>query len=231
MSEFPSVLELAQEVTRQANRIKQDAEAEQQATRVLQRVDTVQKALAGLETAVAAALRLHAASGQQFVSLEKLDEGRESFATSVANAGGIPRNEVFTTAANRISGATKRVTTELAAGWAQWTAREVAGIPRMRISLLDQAEQQAPRERWDSLLKTAKVATPARDHINSFKSDLDYLHDVLDSLPDPPGAVLEILERLGQRRGMTLAELTDEEIAVLREAGVADQIEVRRRGA
>lgn len=231
MSEFSSVLELAQEVTEQSNRIKQDAEAEQQATRVLQRVDSVQQALAGLETAIAAARRLHAVSGEVFVGLEKLDEGRASFATSVANAGGIPRNEVFTTAVNRINGVTTRVKAELAAGWAQWTSREIAGVPRLRISLLDQEDQTTPSESWASLVKTAKVAIPARDQINSFKSDLDYLHDVLDPLPDPPGAVLELLDRLGQRQGLTLAELTDEEIAVLRQAGVADQIQVRRRGA
>jgi hypothetical protein len=230
MSEFSSVLELALEVAAQANRIKQGEEAEQQAKRVVQRVGDVQKALAELETAVAASRRLHTVSGEQFVSLEKLDEGRSSFATSVTNAGGIPRNEVFTNAASRIGGVTARVAAELEVGWAQWTAREVAGVPRLRISLLEQEEQVVPRERWATLLKTAKVAIPGRDYINSFKSDLDYLHEVLDPLPDPPGAVLEILERLSQHRGLTLAELADEEIAVLREAGVADQIEVRRRG-
>lgn len=231
MSEFSSVLELALEVTAQANRIKQGEKAEQQAMRVVQRVGDVQKALSGLEGAVAAARRLHAVSGERFVSLEKLDEGRASFASSVANAGGIPRNEAFTNAARRIDGVTARVAAELGAGWAQWTAWEVAGVPRLRISLLEQQEQVVPRERWANLLKTARVAIPGRDHINSFRSDLDYLHEVLDPLPDPPGAVLEILERLSRRRGLTLAEVTDEEIAVLREAGVADQIEVRRRGA
>jgi hypothetical protein len=231
MSEFSSVLELAQEVTREANRIKQGADAEQQAARVMQRVVTVEKALASLKTMVAAARRLHDASGEQFVSLERLDEGRGSFAGSVASAGGIPRNEVFTTAVNRIDGVTKRVTAELAAGWTQWTDREVAKIPSLRISLLEQEDQKASDERWASLVKTAKAATPTRDQINSFKLDLDYLHELLDPLPDPPGAVLQILDRLGQLRGLTLAELTDEEIAALREAGVADQIEVRRRGA
>lgn len=231
MSEFPSVLELAQEVTREANRIKQGADAELQAARVLQRVASVEKALSDLKTVVAAARRLHSASGEHFVRLDQLDDGRVSFAGSVANAGGLPRNEVFTTAVNRINGVTKRVSAELATGWSQWTGREVARVPRLRISLLEQVEQKAPRERWNNLVKTAKLSAPTRDQINSFKSDLDYLLELLGPLPDPPDAVLEILDRLGQRRGLTLAELTDEEIAILRGAGVADQIEVRRRGA
>ena len=54
---------------------------------------------------------------------------------------------------------------------------------------------------------------------------------MLDGLPDPPGEVLGILERIGQRPALTLADLTDEQIAALRAGGVADQLEVRRRGA
>jgi hypothetical protein len=91
--------------------------------------------------------------------------------------------------------------------------------------------QQAARDRWANLVKTAKVVTPSRDQINSFAKDLDNLHEDLDGLPDPPGEVLGILARIDQRPALTLADLTDEQIAALRAGGVADQLEVRRRGA
>ena len=41
-------------------------------------------------------------------------------------------------------------------------------------------------------------------------------------MPDPPQEVLALLERLGERPPLTLAELTDEDIGLLRQAGVAD---------
>jgi hypothetical protein len=231
MREFSSVLELAQEVAIEANRIKSGKAAELNAERVLNRVDEAYAALEKLNQVVTAVQRLAVTSGGASDWLTGLDDGRADFERLAQRLNYLPSNQAFDGAKNRIGGVIKRVTAELADAWTQWTDREVAKVPRLRISLLEQEDQKAPRERWADLVKTSKIATPTREQINSFKSDLDYLHELLDPLPDPPGEVLEILDRLGQSRGLTLAELTDEEIMALREAGVADQIEVRRRGA
>lgn len=231
MSEFSSVLELAREVTNEANRIKGGKTAELNAERVLNRVDETYIGLEKLNQVVMAARRLAVTSGEASVGLTGLDDGRADFERLARGLNYLPSNQAFDRAKNRIGGVTKQVTAEIADAWTQWTNREVAKVPSLRISLLEQEDQKAPRQRWANLVKTSTVGIPTRDQINSFKSDLDYLHELLDPLPDPPGAVLEILDRLGQWRGLTLAELTDEEIAALREAGVADQIEVRRRGA
>jgi hypothetical protein len=230
MSEFASVLELAQEVAKEANRIKQGAAAELNADRVLKRVDEANEALTRLSLLVRAARRLAEASSEESLDLSGLDDGRDAFIRNVERAGGLPSNQAFDGAKNKINGVARRVTAELAAAWTQWADREVARVPTVRISLLDQQDQKTAHDRWASLVKTSKVSTPTVTDIVSLKSDLDYLHDWLDSLPDPPGAVLGILERLAQRPALTLADLADDEIAALREAGIADQIEVRRRG-
>ena len=231
MSDFSSVFELAQAVAGEANRIKSGKAAELNAERVLNRVGETQPALQKLEQVIAAARRLVETSGEAFVDLTALDDGRADFERLAQRLSYLPSNQAFDGAKNRIGGVTKRLTADLADAWTQWTGQEIAMVPSIRISLLDQADQKAARDRWASLVKTAKVATPTRDQINSFKSELDSLHEDLDRLPDPPGAVLGILERIGQRPALTLADLTNEQIAALREAGVADQIEVRRRGA
>ena len=125
----------------------------------------------------------------------------------------LPSNQAFDGAKKRIGDVTKRVTADVADVWTLWTGQEIARVPRLRISLLDQADQQAARDRWANLVKTAKVASPSRDQINSFAADLDNLHEDLDGLPDPPGEVLGILARIDQRPALTLADLTDEQIA------------------
>jgi hypothetical protein len=231
MSEFSSVLELAREVTNEANRIKGGKTAELNAERVLNRVGEANMPLKKLDQVVTAARRLAVTSGEAPIDLIGLDDGRADFERLAQRLNYLPSNQAFEGAKNKIRDVTERVTIGLATAWTQWTDREVAKVPSLRISLLEQEDQRVPRERWGRLVKTARVTPPTRDQINSFKSDLDYLHELLDPLPDPPGAVLEILDRLGQHRGLTLAEVTDEEIAVLRGAGVAAQIEVRRRGA
>jgi hypothetical protein len=231
MSEYSSVLELARAMAGEANRIKSGKAAELNAERILNRIGETQVVLLKLEQMIATARRLAEARGETSVDLAGLDDGRTDFERLAQRASYLPSNQAFDGAKNRIGLVAKRITAELGDAWIQWTSQEIARVPSLRISLLDQADQKTARERWTNLVKAAKVATPTRDQISLFKSDLDSLHEDLDQLPDPPGAVLGILERIGQRPALTLADLTNEQMAVLREAGIADQIELRRRGA
>jgi hypothetical protein len=53
------------------------------------------------------------------------------------------------------------------------------------------------------------------------------LKEVLDALNDPAPELQTLMTRLTQRT--TLAQLSDNDIALLRQHGVADQIELQRR--
>ena len=57
----------------------------------------------------------------------------------------------------------------------------------------------------------------------------DDLKERLKDKKEPTGPIVALLPLLERPRGVTLAELTDEDIAALREFGIAGQIEVRRR--
>ena len=228
MSSGPSVLEKAQAMTAEAARLREGEKGEQDAARVSQRVDEVTVALQGLGRVVGAVDRLHAVSGTRTVNLSGLDEGRPTFAGRAR--AGLPSNQVFTAAKQKINGVTSRVSEQLGAAWAQWTSEQLAGLPLIRIPLLDADEQKSARERRDELLKLAKIAVPSSADIGTFQSTAGLLRDTLSEVAPPPPEILALLQRLGERPPVTLDQLSDDDIGLLRRAGIADQIEVRRRG-
>jgi hypothetical protein len=115
--------------------------------------------------------------------------------------------------------------------WAEWVRPAVNGVPAIKISQLDLADQKAARARWEALIKVSKLSSPKTDDINAFKSDLDYLHEMLDPLSALTDQVQGLYDRLARSPALTLAEITDEQIAQLRDNSLDSQIEVRRRGA
>ena len=162
------------------------------------------------------------------MDLSGLDDGRAAFARHAA--AGLPSNQVFTAARQKINGVISRVSEQLGAAWAQWTSEQLAGLPLIRIPLLGADEQKSVRDRRDELLKLSKVAVPTGPDVGAFQSAAGLLRETLDEVPDPPQEILGLLQRLGERPPVTLDQLTDDDIGLLRRAGIADQIEVRRRG-
>jgi hypothetical protein len=228
VSSGQSILEKAQAMKVEADRLREGEKGEQDAARVSQRVDEVTVALQGLGRVVGAVDRLHAVSGTRTVALSGLDEGRAAFARHAK--AGLPSNQVFTAAKQKINGVSSCISELLGAAWAQWTSEQLAGLPLIRIPLLGSDEQKTARDRRDELLKLAKTAVPSSAEIGTFQSTAGLLRDTLSEVSDPPREILALLQRLGERPPMTLDELTDDDIGLLRQAGIADQIEVRRRG-
>lgn len=230
MSEFASVLELAQAVTREANLVSEGEEDRLKAEQVLTRVDEVRGELAKLSQVVTASRRLMRENAEAAIDLTGLDDGLRSFSGYVSRDG-LPSNPAFNSAKGKIIAVRERVSAKLSAAWTDWIQAEMDAVPKIRIVLLDQASTKTANGRWTELEKLTKQSPPTVDDINTVKSALVCLHGLLDHLPNPDGpvrAILELLERPRPHR-VTLADLTDADIAALREAGIADQIEVRRR--
>jgi hypothetical protein len=122
------------------------------------------------------------------------------------------------------------VSTDLGAAWSRWTEQRIAGLPLLRIPLLDPGDQETAREWRNELQSLAKNPLPTSTDISMFHSAAAQLAEALAKVSDPPQEVLAVLKRLGERPPLTLAELADDDIRLLRQAGVAAQIDVRRRG-
>jgi hypothetical protein len=227
MSRFSSALELAQELTREANRIKSGVKAEQDAARVLKRVDETTVTLARLDQVVKAMRALAAASGTESVGLSQLGEGREAFARNAERSGFLPSDQAFNGARARIGDVTKRVSEELTAAWTQWTGQGIGELRVARMPMLTEGERRPAQQQLKELRDYTKKPVPTIGDISQFKVVLAGLTELLGQVPDPDGELVPLLEQLAVHP-ILLAELSDEQIALLRQ--VADQVEIRRRG-
>lgn len=228
MSSQSSVLEKALAMTAAARRLQQDADADHDANRVSQRVAEIIQVLQQLRQVVGAADRLRAVSDSECVDLSGLDEGRAAFARHAAS--GPPSNQVFTAAKKKINDVIDRVSTQLGAAWSQWAAERMAELPLVRITLLGTEEQLSVRSRRGELQRLAKVPVPTSTDVSMFQSAAGMLAETLGQVPDPPQEILALLHRLGERPPLTLDEVTDNQISLLRQADIAGQIEIRRSG-
>ena len=228
MSNPLSVLDKARAMTAEASRLQQGAEADHEASRISQRVDEVTQLLLQLRQVTGAADRLRAVSGSESVDLSGLDDGRAAFDRHAAR--GLPSNQVFTAAKQKINGVIARLSEQLGQAWSQWTAMRMADLPLLRIPLLDGDGQASARERRDELQKLSSKPVPTSTDVSLFQSAAELLQETLSRVADPPEEILALLHRLGERPLLTLDQLTDHQISLLRQADIAGQIEVRRRG-
>ena len=229
VSSGPSVLEKAQAMTAEAARLREGEKGEQDAARVSQRVDEVTVALQGLGRVVGAVDRLHAVSGTRTVDLSGLDEGRATFARHAAGRAAVQpglhgrqaedqrRHLAGQRATRRRLGAVDVGTT----GRAAVDTHPAAGCRRAEIG------PGAPRRTAEARENTGSVERGCRHVPVNGRTPAGYAQR---GCPDPPPEILALLQRLGERPPMTLDQLTDDDIGLLRRAGIADQIEVRRRG-
>ncbi len=228
MSNPSSVLDKARAMMAEASRVQQGVEAEHEANRIAQRVDEVTQVLLKLRQVVGAADRLNAVRDSESIDLSGLDDGRAAFARHAET--GLPSNQVFTAAKHKINGVISRVSEQLGLAWSQWTAERMAELPLVRIPLLDADDQKSARLRRDELQKLLSKPVPTSTDVGLFQSSAGILQEMLSQVADPPEDILALLQRLGERPPLTLDQLTDDQISMLRQAGIADQIEVRRRG-
>lgn len=222
-----SVLDKAQQLQARARTLAEGEAGEKEAERIAHRVEKTRALLADLQQAVSVARRLSALDDIDGTDLTDLDDGYPHLSRHAA--AGNPSDRVFTTTWNKISAATSQVTDWVRPTWSSWSQRRIAALPEARILLLPPDERTAASNRYTELTKLANKNVPSVADIAQFASSYDLLKETLDSTPDPPEEVQGLLRQLSERP-LTLNDITDAQIALLRGVGIASQIEVRRRG-
>ncbi|GAA4472872.1 hypothetical protein [Phytohabitans houttuyneae] len=222
-----SVLDKARDLSAQAERLRVGAAGEENAKRILTRLDELNALLDEVEAASGASDRLR----EQAVDLPpvRLDQGREALERSAGDAG-LPTVRALTAAKEKIEAVRRDVQLSLSQAWSQWTTARMAELALHRMVMLPPVERRTEEARLGRLNKLSKVGkndVPSRSDVVEFVAVYAGLKEDLDALKDPAPELQTLLTRLGQRT--TLAHLSDDDIALLRRYEVADQIEVQRR--
>lgn len=146
------------------------------------------------------------------------------------SAGGLlPTKQALQAAKGKLIENRGELESVLGAAWQEWATARVTEVPIAKVALV--VSRMARQSIEDDLrsLRGMTRSIPSAREVESFGRKLKRVHDVLDALEFEEDMV-ELLARLGTSEGVVLADLTDDELALLRTRGaVADQIVLRRR--
>ncbi len=223
-----SVYEKAKQLEDHATRIAEGEEAARHATRVSSRLLELSGDLNILKghVEVARALQRQGAGGE--INLSGLDDGRSAFERGFGNSG-LPSNQVCNSARKKIQAVAERIREGNQAAWSVWTRELLGALPLPRIAMLAPDLEQGATGRLAVLERLVK-GKPAKGSITEFSTNHAGLAELLAEEPDPPAALSGLLQRMRQQLGLALADVTDSEIALLREYGMDKHITLKRKG-
>lgn len=214
-----SVLEKAQQLTVRARTYSEGTKERDERTRIGNALGEVARVLGDLSTAADA----YVAARAEGVPVNALPPTAELVNTS---SEGLPSSQALTAARGRVTALTRSATDAVTLAWGDWAQAELAAVNPGRISRLGIQHRQLAVARQQRLHAAAIAKQVGADQITGFRRDLEALEQMLASIREDDPVVL-LLDRI--RRGRTsLAELSDEEIEVLRaDSAVASQIVLR----
>jgi hypothetical protein len=142
--------------------------------------------------------------------------------------GLLPTKQALQAARGKLTNNRVELESALGAPWREWAGARLAEVPIAKVPLVSEMSRQSIEDDLRTLAGIARSLPSALD-VESFGRKLKRVRDVLDALESEEDMV-ELLARLGAAEGVVLADLTDDELALLRSnAAVADQIVLRRR--
>ncbi|MEU4517447.1 hypothetical protein AB0F52_01880 [Amycolatopsis sp. NPDC024027] len=220
-----SVLGRALDMQAQVRRLDADASLEQAAKSTAQRVRELESALADLASAVRLARALTRYSGTE-VALGDIHGGLPELQRQAS--AGLPKDRTVDTARRRVSASVTGLADRCQEAWRAWTAAAFADIPTNQIAGLDSAHQRAVRVMIDELGRLRKKPRPMLVDVVDFGTKHADVLEELAAAADTSDELLALLARV-DNQPVTLRDITDEDIALLREHGMDGEIEMRRK--
>ena len=228
MTASGSLLDKAVALRAEGRRLQEGQQGVAESRRISHAVTELTQLISALEQVVRAARRATSLGVALPVDLALAADGRANLARHAAD--GLPSDQAFVAARRKVSTSTQTFKDALSSAWTQWAAAQLGALPVERIALLD-LEPRNQANGWRTrLLFLAANKPPSSSDIDEFSRTIDALTAALDAAPAASGEVIDLLKRLAERPPLTLADLTDAQVAALRQAGVDDQVELRRRG-
>jgi hypothetical protein len=222
-----TVFDKVEQLRSEARRLVTAEQGADEARRIGNRVTKLKVSLGELRTQVELARKVNETIGSIRVDLSTVDDGYRDFEAKVRSVTN-PGEAVFDRANRRIAAVCKRLEEEIRAAWSTWASARISELPLTRIPMLPLGDQPKARRTRDELERWSRTNELSRSTISLFMTSIDGLADVLAGAPDAPSEVADLMLRLSGDRPPTLAEITDEEISLLRSLHLDDQIALKR---
>ncbi|MFE4665181.1 hypothetical protein ACFRI7_26045 [Streptomyces sp. NPDC056716] len=225
-----SVYEKAKLVEDHASRIADGEDSQRQATRVSRWLLELRSQLNQLRSQLAVTHALQSRSVGLDIDLSGIDDGRAGFERNLG-ASGLPTNPAFSTAKKKTQEVSDRLAEENQAAWSAWTTQLLSELPLARISMLIEVEAEKQASKWQLELERISRGKAFKEAITTFATTYAGLAELLQATQDPPEALVGLLNRLRAQSGLTLSDVTDEEITLLRQCRMDAHITLKRKGS
>lgn len=222
-----TVFDKVEQLRSHARRLETAEQGADEARRIGNRVTKLKVSLGQLRSWVELARKVNETIGSTRIDLSTVDDGYRDFDAKVRSVTN-PGDAIFERANRRISAVCKRLEEETRSAWSTWASARISELPLARIPMLQSGDQRDARRKKDELERWVRATEMSRSTINLFTTSIDVLADMLADTPDAPPEVADLMVRLSGDRPPTLAEITDEEISLLRSLHLDDQIALKR---
>ncbi|MFF2818995.1 hypothetical protein ACFVT9_26155 [Kitasatospora cineracea] len=219
-------LEKAGKVRAGVRAIRADQQDENQRRHVAKRVQEISAELGRLEAHLRTAATFAERTGVN-LDVSYVSDGHGNLSKHAA--GGLPSNPAFVAAQRKLEASARRLAEELRTAWADWCQVQFGVLPLSRRSGLLKAQ----RDEVDKKLKELKgLQSPKGDldrtTVILFTEGMAGLKEILEEAVELAPAVAQVLDRI-ESGLLTLADVTDEEITLLREFDLAADIRLTRK--
>jgi hypothetical protein len=208
-----TVLEKAQELQNTARSISESQKERDDQERVLRRIDEVRTALqaATIQRQTAVLLRERT---DQALDVSGFEAARAKLESK--SRGGLPGDRAFVDAKRALDAFTSELSASLRQLWKAWATARIQEVSPARFVTLGPDERLEATGLYESMKTKANRSKVDSASILTFCSDRDTLLRLLEHAPDDaPEELLELINRL-DAGGVTLRELTDTDITLLR---------------
>lgn len=191
-------------------------------------LDQVETALTQLTASVHAG-RAAAALGMSIADItERAGAGLANLAAR-AGDGMLPSTRALQAARNKLDANRVGLDKALETAWRPWAAAQLAELPQGKKTFATPLSRQAIEQDIQDLTWLATRKPPTAEEIASFARVHTRVRHLLDQLHGDEH-IAGVLARLDSADVLTLADLSDAELQLLRsQPQVAEQIEIRRR--
>ena len=143
--------------------------------------------------------------------------------------GGLPTERQLESAQSQLTRAKNDLAKAVEVGWKAWAEEQLIRIPDEKIAVLPDDERQVAVKDWAQLKRLAGKALKSNGEIAEFIRLRERTAQALRPVPHLSEALRQLLQRLDSKPPLTLADLSDNTIAMLRDAGFASHVQLSRR--